>query len=106
MLDKKALDIKILDVRKVTTLTDYFIICTSESVPQTNAIRNHIEKTLKAYIGKPNSIEGIVGSEWILMDYFYFVVHIFSEKTRRFYSLESIWGDAKIKSVTNKKKKK
>ena len=106
MLDKKALDVKIFDVRKVTTLTDYFIVCTSESDPQTNAIKNHIEKTLKAHLGKPNSIEGMTGSEWVLMDYFYFVVHIFNEKSREFYNLEAIWGDGKIKSVTDKRKKK
>ena len=106
MLDKKALDVKIFDVRKVTTLTDYFIICTSESDPQTNAIKNHIEKTLKAHLGKPNSIEGMTGAEWVLMDYFYFVVHIFNEKSREFYNLEAIWGDGKIKSVTDKRKKK
>ena len=106
MLDKKALDVQIFDVRKITTLTDYFIICTSESEPQTNAIKNHIEKTLKEHLGRPNSIEGISGSEWILMDYFYFVIHIFSKESREFYNLESIWGDAKIKSVSDKGKKK
>ena len=106
MLDKKALDVEIFDVRKITTLTDYFIICTSESEPQTNAIKNHIEKTLKEQLGRPNSIEGIYGSEWILMDYFYFVIHIFSKESREFYNLESIWGDAKIKSVSDKGKKK
>ena len=96
MLEKKALEIRIFDVRKITSLTDYFIICTSESEPQTKAITNHIERTTKKKGVKPISIEGLNKNEWILMDYVDFIVHIFSKEKRNFYDLDRLWADAKI----------
>ena len=69
MLDKKALGIKIFDVRKITTLTDYFIICTSESNPQTKAIVNHIERSLRKKGMRPTSSEGLNNNEWVILDY-------------------------------------
>ena len=77
MLEKKALDIKIFDVKKITTMTDHFIICSTDSEPQAKAITVHIEKTMKKMGVKPISIEGQNKLEWVLMDYVSFIVHIF-----------------------------
>ena len=102
MLDKKALEIKIFDVRKITTLTDYFIICTSESDPQTKAIVNHIERTLKGNGMRPVSSEGLNNNEWVILDYIDIIIHIFSKEKREFYNLDRLWADAKIKTITEK----
>ena len=93
-LDKKALDLILLDVREIAYFTDSFIICSGTSSPQNQAISNEIELKLKE-IGRPaNHIEGYQRAEWILMDYGDFIVHIFSPKTRVFYNLERLWRDA------------
>ena len=79
MLEKKALDIKIIKVDKLTTLTDYFINCSSESDPQTRAIKNYIHSTLSSeYNLKPLHIEGFENLQWILMDYATIVINIFN----------------------------
>ena len=99
MIEKKALDIKIIDVRKVTTLTDFFILCTSESQPQTKAITTSIEKKLKEYGIKPWHIEGYNHLDWVLLDYVNIVAQIFSEKARKFYDFERLWADATIETI-------
>tara|TARA_B100000131_G_C18075395_1_gene596151 strand:+ start:1100 stop:1444 length:345 start_codon:yes stop_codon:yes gene_type:complete len=99
MLEKKAQEIKIFDVRKITTLTDYFIICTSESDPQTKAIVNHVEKTLRKNGLKASSSEGVNNNEWVILDYIDIIVHIFSKEKRDFYNLDRLWADAKITKV-------
>ena len=100
MLDKKALDIKIIDVSGLTSLTDYFINCSSQSDPQTRAIKNHIEEQLlEKYKIKPSHIEGYEGLRWILMDYINIVINIFNEEERKYYDVERLWGDGKVKKV-------
>tara|TARA_B110000263_G_C15128748_1_gene427812 strand:+ start:65 stop:412 length:348 start_codon:yes stop_codon:yes gene_type:complete len=100
MLDKKALDIKIIKVDKLTTLTDYFINCSTESDPQTRAIKNHIHDTLSSqYDLKPQHIEGFENLQWILMDYSTVVINIFNKETREYYDIERLWADAEIKTV-------
>ena len=100
MLDKKAIDIKIINVKGLTSLTDYFINCSSGSDPQTKAIKNHIEDNLtKEYNIKPLHIEGYEGLKWILMDYINIVVNIFHEEEREYYDIERLWGDGKVKKV-------
>ena len=99
MLEKKATNIKIFNVIKITTITDYFIICTSTSEPQARAITNHIERSLKKKGIKPMSVEGRNKLEWVLMDYITFIVHIFNEEKRDFYDLDRLWADAKITKV-------
>ena len=103
MLEKKALDIKIIDVRKITTLTDFFIICTSESQPQTRAITDHIQETMKKEELHPLHLEGYENLNWVLMDYVHFVVHVFSRESRDYYDLERLWADGNITSVIDKK---
>ena len=102
MIDKKALDITLIDLKKITTLTDYFIICTSESDPQTRAIFNHIKDELIKDKIKPWKTEGYEHLQWVVMDYINFVVHIFNKKTREYYDFERLWGDAKIIKIIDK----
>ena len=99
MLEKKAIDIEIIDVRKITTLTDFFIICTSESEPQSKAIHNHIIDNLRQIDMKPWHSEGIENLKWVLIDYIDIVVHVFSKETREYYEFERLWADAKITRV-------
>lgn len=92
--DKKAHDIVILDLRKAAGFTDYFIICSGTNPRQIRAIADAIMETLAAEGAKPAHIEGYDRSEWILLDYFDFIVHIFAPETRTFYGLERLWGNA------------
>jgi ribosome-associated protein len=93
--DKKAVDIVVLDLRKAGGFTDYFVICTGTNPRQINAIADGIEDTLRKELGeRPALTEGIEKSEWILLDYFNFVVHIFGRECRSFYGLERLWGYA------------
>ena len=101
MLDKKAIDITLIDVKGITTLTDYFIICSSESDPQTRAIFNHIKNELTIENMKPWRTEGEEHLNWVIMDYINFVVHIFNKETRSYYDFERLWGDANIIKVEN-----
>jgi len=100
MLDKKAIDIQIISVKDLTSITDFFVNCTSQSEPQTRAIKNHIQDSLfEKYKMKPLHIEGYENLTWILMDYVSIVVNIFSETEREYYSIERLWSDAKITKV-------
>ena len=99
MQDKKAQDIVILDVKELTSLTDYFILCTSESTPQTKAVMDHIYKNMRANGLRPNNLEDTKTLEWVAMDYFNVVIHIFNKETRDYYQFERLWGDAKIEKI-------
>ena len=103
MLEKKALDIRIIDVRKITTLTDFFVICTSESQPQTRAITDHIHERMKEDDMKAWHIEGYENLNWVLIDYVNIVVHIFSRESRAYYDLERLWADGYITKVHDEK---
>ena len=103
MLEKKALDIMIIDVRKITTLTDYFVICTSESEPQTRAITDHINLTMKKEGTESWHIEGYQNLDWVLIDYVNIVTHIFSKEAREYYEFERLWADGVITTVRDKK---
>jgi ribosome-associated protein len=92
---KQAKDIRVLDLREVTSFTDTLIICSAANVRQSQAIADEIERALKAEGETPLSIEGYPNAEWILMDYGDFVINIFSEKARLYYDLERLWRDAK-----------
>lgn len=93
--DKKAQDIIILDMDKVTLVTDFFIICSANSTTQVKAIADHIEEKLNEQGIKLNHKEGYREGRWILLDYGNCIAHIFVEEDRRFYNLERLWGDAK-----------
>ncbi len=93
--DKKAINLVVLDLRNAGGFTDYFVICTGTNSRQINAIADSVEDTLKREYGeRPALTEGVEKSEWILLDYFNFVVHVFSRDCRAFYGLERLWGNA------------
>ena len=93
--DKKAEDVVVLDLRKTGGFTDYFIICTAANARQMTAIADSVQDTLRESLDeRPALAEGVDKSEWILLDYFNFVVHIFSRDCRAFYGLERLWGNA------------
>ena len=93
--DRKALDVVVLDLRKAGGFTDYFVICTGTNPRQVNAIADAVADTLRKDFGeRPALAEGVHKSEWILLDYFNFVVHVFSRDCRALYGLERLWGNA------------
>jgi ribosome-associated protein len=94
--DKKADDIVILDLRKASGFTDFFVICSGNTSRQVRAIADGIEETLAAAGTRPSHIEGADRGEWILLDYFDFIVHVFLPEPRAFYALERLWGSAEL----------
>lgn len=93
-LEKKAEGLCVLDLRELTSFTDFFIIMHGNSSRQNLAIYESIEEELAGEKIKPFGIEGLENAEWILLDYGSFVVHIFSKRARDFYALEKLWADA------------
>jgi ribosome-associated protein len=101
-LDKKAEDVVVLDLRKAGGFTDFFVICTGNNPRQITAIADGVRETLKRDLDeRPTLMEGIDRSEWILLDYFNFVVHVFSRDCRAFYGLERLWGNAERHEVSD-----
>ena len=92
--DKKAEALVVLDLRKAAGFTDYFVICSGTNPRQIRAIADGVMDALAAGGEKPAHIEGYDRSEWILLDYFDFIVHVFAPETRVFYGLERLWGNA------------
>ena len=100
--DKKAEDVIVLDLRKTGGFTDYFVICTGANARQMTAIADSVQDTLRQSLDeRPALAEGVDKSEWILLDYFNFVVHIFSRECRAFYGLERLWGNAERHEVSD-----
>jgi ribosome-associated protein len=93
-LDKKALDIVVLDVQGLSSVTDYFLVCSGRSATHLQTISDAIHAELKAAGVRPTHAEGRAASGWILLDYGDVVVHMFLEETRAYYALERLWGDA------------
>jgi len=91
---KKATEVTALDLRKVSSFTDYFLICTAQNARQVRAVAEAIEEALAQEDLKPAHTEGYERSGWVLLDYFDFVVHVFTADERRFYSLDRLWGSA------------
>ncbi len=90
---KKGEDLTVLDVRKISSFTDFFAICHGNSRRQTRAISEAIVEALKAEGISASHVEGKDHGEWILLDYIDFVIHIFSREARQFYKLERLWSD-------------
>jgi ribosome-associated protein len=97
--DKKAMDIVVLDLRQTAAFTDFFLICTGQNVRQTRTIAEAIEQALRAAGIKPALVEGVDRAEWVLLDYFDFIVHVFTPETRTFYALERLWGSGEPLAV-------
>ena len=92
--DRKAVDLKVLHLEKVSDFTDYFMICSGTSERQVQAIADAVQERLREEGVRPLHVEGFNRAQWVLLDYGDFVVHVFQEEPRRFYSLERLWGDA------------
>lgn len=99
-LDKKASDVVILDLRKTTDFTDYFVLASGTNQKQIVAIADAVLETMRGLGVKPTHVEGYPRGEWILLDFQDLVVHVFTEKTRAFYDLERLWGGATRQEVT------
>lgn len=94
-LDKKAFDLTVLSVNELTSIADYFVLCSANSERQTQAIADAVMEKVREQEGvKPLLVEGATPGRWILIDFGDFIVHIFTEDCRRFYGLERLWGDA------------
>jgi ribosome-associated protein len=91
---KKADDVVALDLREAQAFTDYFVVCTGQNRRQVQAIADAVEAALKTRKLRPSHVEGYERGEWVLLDYFDFVVHVFAPNARMFYSLERLWGSA------------
>jgi len=105
-IEKKATDVKILDVRDITSLTDYFVLCSGSSALQVKAIAENVLTKMRERGIKPWKSEGWGANEWIIVDFVDVVVHVFSETARSFYHLERLWSDAPQQSVLDKAAKK
>ena len=92
--DKKAFDLVVLDLSKAAGFTDYFVIGTGANARQIRAVADSVMDALAADGVKPAHVEGYDRSDWVLLDYFDFVVHLFTPETRLFYGLERLWGNA------------
>jgi ribosome-associated protein len=94
ILARKAVGVVVLDVHDLTSLADFFIICSGKSNRQVSAIADHVQRELKTAGIRPLSVEGAREGHWVLMDYGYVVIHVFYEPVRHFYDLEGLWADA------------
>jgi ribosome-associated protein len=94
-LDKKATNLDVLAVAELTSIADYFVLCSAGSERQAQAIADNVVDRLKQEMNvKPLLVEGTTPGRWVLLDFGDFIIHIFTEDVRRFYGLERLWGDA------------
>lgn len=98
-LDKRAYDVKILDLRKVSSVCDFFVICSATADVQVKAIADHVRDELARAGDKCWHREGYESLRWVLLDYVDVVVHIFQKDVREFYALETLWGDAPAEEI-------
>jgi ribosome-associated protein len=101
---KKAERVVVLDLRQGAAFTDFFVVCSGQNARQVKAIVDAVEESLrKQHEQKPLHVEGYGESEWVLLDYFDFVVHVFTPESREFYALERLWGSAERTEITDEK---
>jgi ribosome-associated protein len=96
---KQAKDIKVLDLREITSFADFFLIASGANARQIQAIADEIEIQLKELGEYPHSVEVYQNAEWVLLDYGDYLIHIFTEKARQYYDLERLWRDGKTVSL-------
>ena len=101
MDSKKGKDIRVLETDGVTTLADYFVLCSGSSAPQLKALADAGEKAIKDHGILPHHVEGHRGGTWILQDYGDVVVHVFDKEARAFYDLDRLWADAKTVDLSD-----
>jgi ribosome-associated protein len=93
-LERKGYDVIVLDLRGISSATDFFVLASGRSDVQVKAIAEHISEELRREGTRPSHVEGLQGGRWVLLDYIDFVVHVFHPQAREFYQLENLWGDA------------
>lgn len=98
-LSKKAREVTIMDLRKVTDMTDFFVVCSADSDVQVKAIADAIVEGMETSGVEAWHVEGLGERQWVLVDYVHVVAHVFHQSARKFYALEKLWGDAKIQVV-------
>ena len=101
MLEKKAKDVVMLDIRGLTDITDFFVVCTADSDIHLKAIADGVLDEMVDHEVKPYRTEGWQGGQWIILDFVEVVVHIFYKETRGFYNIERLWSDAKVERVVD-----
>ena len=94
LFDRKGLDVTLLDLRGISSATDWFVIATGTSDTHVSSLADNVVEGLKKDGVRPLNVEGQRESRWVLIDYFDFVVHVFHPAAREFYQLERLWGDA------------
>ena len=97
--DKKGIDIKVIDISKISVMADYFIIASGSNKNQVQALADNVEEEMLKRGIHCNQIEGYPSGNWILMDYGNFIVHVFNQDDRLFYDLERIWKDGELIEV-------
>ena len=97
-LDRKAEEVLVLDLRKISSATDFFLLATGNSDIQVKAIADRIIDELKKEGVRPSHVEGLQGGRWVLIDYIDWIVHVFHPSAREFYQLEHLWGDAPVQA--------
>lgn len=102
-LEKKALDVTVLDLSGLTVIADYFVICSGDSTTQVKAVAEFIEQEFAKGRVRPLGIEGAAYSHWILLDYGDVIIHVFEKETRAYYNLEKLWMDAKAVEINEDK---
>jgi len=100
-LSKKGFDVKILKLKEISSVCDYFVIASGDADVQVKAIARAIEDGLREQGIKPYQVEGAEAGNWVLIDYVDVVIHVFYEPTRRFYQLERLWGDAPAEELAD-----
>ncbi len=100
-LTKKASDVVIMDLRKLTDMTDFFVVCSADSDTQVKAIADAVAEGSEKLKSPPWHEEGLAQRQWVLLDFVDVVVHVFHREARRFYALEKLWGDAGVEEVSD-----
>jgi ribosome-associated protein len=100
-LDKKALDVKILEIRHISSIADYLVLASGQSDKQAQAIADSVKQGLKKF-GKAIDIEGLKEGNWVVIDYGDVIVHVFKEDIRRYYDLDTLWSEAPLVEIPEK----
>ncbi len=100
-LEKKGFDVRILKLKELSSVCDYFLIVSGEADLHVKAIAESVVEGLKKAGERPMHVEGMTEGNWVLLDYIDVIVHVFREPTRQFYSLERLWGDAPIEELAD-----
>ncbi|MFA4924826.1 MAG: ribosome silencing factor, partial [Ignavibacteriaceae bacterium] len=104
IFEKKGSDVKVIELKTVSAIADYFVICSADSDTQVRAIADNIDKSLRDKGIKLWHKEGTTALQWVLLDYVDIVIHVFQKDIRAYYNLEKLWGDAPITEIEDKPK--